>query len=299
VSDLQFETAEGTAPGTVVCAVCTTPLDAEYHDLNGQTVCQSCRVRAETEYARDLKPRRFFVAAAYGAGAAIVGGLLYWGFVKVTNIELGLMAIAVGWLVGKAIMKGSNYRGGRRYQILGVVLTYLAIAMSYGALMFGQVLSLSRTEQTPSRSADMKTSALDTSLTDTSVRARREPATSAAPTAATQSATDTLSREGGDTLSAARSPTSQRGEASKKETSPDSVLFALGALALLFVASPFLAGFENIIGWVIIAIGLWEAWRHTTAVPFMVGGPHRIMPTEPKEPRPSTNDGVTDASASA
>jgi hypothetical protein len=36
----------------------------------------------------------------------------------------------VGWLVGKAMMKGSNGMGGRRYQVAAVILTYFAISVA-------------------------------------------------------------------------------------------------------------------------------------------------------------------------
>jgi hypothetical protein len=199
-SDLQFDTAEGLVPGQVACAVCATPLTTEYHQLNGHAVCAGCRATADEERSSDRGISQFGIAAVYGLGAAIVGGVLYWGFVKVTNIELGLMAIAVGWLVGKGVMKGSNERGGRRYQVLAVALTYFSIAMSYGALMLGAL------------------------------------------------------------------------------GSPSSGVSGLGLGVLLLTAliSPFLGGFSNIIGWVIIAIGLFEAWKHTREVPYASSGPFAI-----------------------
>ena len=136
---LQFETAEGLTPDSPACAMCRAPLATEYHELNGHPVCASCRAKEEAAHAQDMQWSRFITAAVYGFGAALAGGLLYWGFVKLTNIEFGLMAIAVGWLVGKAVMKGSNMRGGRRYQILALALTYFSITLSYGVLMIEEI----------------------------------------------------------------------------------------------------------------------------------------------------------------
>jgi hypothetical protein len=56
--------------------------------------------------------------------------ILYAGFTLITEIELGYIALAVGWLVGKAIQKGSNGIGGRRYQITAVLLTYAAVSVA-------------------------------------------------------------------------------------------------------------------------------------------------------------------------
>ena len=40
--------------------------------------------------------------------------------------------------------------------------------------------------------------------------------------------------------------------------------------------SPFLAGFQNVIGWLIILFGLQQAWRLTRAIPFRVTGPFSL-----------------------
>ena len=49
----------------------------------------------------------------------------------VTGLEIGLIAILVGIMVGKAIRNGSYGVGGRPQQILAVALTYFAITTSY------------------------------------------------------------------------------------------------------------------------------------------------------------------------
>jgi predicted histidine transporter YuiF (NhaC family) len=54
--------------------------------------------------------------------------ILYATFAIVTGIVIGYAALAVGWLVGKAMIKGSNGVGGKRYQIAAVLLTYAAVS---------------------------------------------------------------------------------------------------------------------------------------------------------------------------
>jgi hypothetical protein len=49
----------------------------------------------------------------------------------VLDIEIGIIAILVGWLVGKAIRHASGGLGGRSQQILAVVITYFSITTSY------------------------------------------------------------------------------------------------------------------------------------------------------------------------
>lgn len=54
---------------------------------------------------------------------------------KITNSELGIVAIGVGLLVGLAVRKGAAGRGGARYQALAVILTYVSITSSYVPLV--------------------------------------------------------------------------------------------------------------------------------------------------------------------
>jgi hypothetical protein len=70
----------------------------------------------------------FLKAILYGLGGAILGSILYAGFTIVTHIEIGIMAIGVAYLVGKAMMAGSGGRGGRNYQIAAAILTYLSVS---------------------------------------------------------------------------------------------------------------------------------------------------------------------------
>jgi hypothetical protein len=72
----------------------------------------------------------FARAILYGIGAAIAASLLYALFTIVTHIQIGYAALAVAWMIGKAIMAGSGQRGGRNYQIAAAILTYLSVSMS-------------------------------------------------------------------------------------------------------------------------------------------------------------------------
>ncbi|HEU4828187.1 MAG TPA: hypothetical protein VFT04_03225, partial [Gemmatimonadales bacterium] len=67
----------------------------------------------------------------YGLGGAVAGAALYYAILAITGYEIGLVAIAVGWLVGRAVQLGARNRGGWLYQGLAVILTYLAIVSTY------------------------------------------------------------------------------------------------------------------------------------------------------------------------
>jgi hypothetical protein len=57
---------------------------------------------------------------------------------------------------------------------------------------------------------------------------------------------------------------------------------ALAAVILFVLASPFLAGLQNVIGILIIGIALYEAWRVNAYTPLQIEGPFQIGAT-PKE----------------
>ena len=72
----------------------------------------------------------FSRAILFGIGAAFVGMIAYALFEIVTGIIIGYVAISVGYLVAKAMKLGSNGRGGRRYQIAAVLLTYASVSFA-------------------------------------------------------------------------------------------------------------------------------------------------------------------------
>jgi hypothetical protein len=134
--DLQFEHAEPLSPATAPalsgksCVACKQPIANTYYHAQGQVVCPSCaeRIQSGQQAAPALSLAR---AALYGAGAALAGCLLYAAVTITTGLNIGLIAIVVGYMVGKAIRQGSNGLGGRPQQILAVTLTYFAITTSY------------------------------------------------------------------------------------------------------------------------------------------------------------------------
>ncbi len=73
---------------------------------------------------------RFTQAIVYGIGAAIVGCILYAAFTIITHIEIGYVAIGVGYLVGKAMLYATGGHAGRKYQIAAAILTYLSVSFA-------------------------------------------------------------------------------------------------------------------------------------------------------------------------
>ena len=82
-------------------------------------------IRALT-YAEPVAVTSNFVKSiAFGCVAALVGTLGY-GLVGLSRWTLGIVAIGVGFIVARAMMTASLGVGGRKYQVVAAILTYLA-----------------------------------------------------------------------------------------------------------------------------------------------------------------------------
>jgi len=126
----QFSTAEyAHIPGTERCRICGNLIAGEYFRVNNQMACSTCASQARDGQPSDSHAA-FVRAILFGLGAAI-GGMILYALITVTlNFTIGYFALGVGWMVGTAMKKGSNGIGGRRYQVVAVLLTYLAISSS-------------------------------------------------------------------------------------------------------------------------------------------------------------------------
>ncbi|RKH41956.1 hypothetical protein D7X55_17875 [Corallococcus sp. AB049A] len=129
-ASLQFDRAEFTeAPPATKCTVCQCAIQSVYYEVNQRLLCPACREEVEEAMKGGSKSKRALTASMYGFGAGIAGAIVYW-VVSLTGYNIGLIAILVGWMVGTAVFKGSESRGGRGYQALAVLLTYLAVGAS-------------------------------------------------------------------------------------------------------------------------------------------------------------------------
>ena len=135
--DLQFQHAEPVAEAAGAdgssarnCVVCKQPAGDTYFHAQGQIVCPLCAQRIQT--GQQAPPALSLMRAAIYGGVAALGGCTLYALVAIVlNAEIGLIAILVGWMVGKAIRHASYGLGGRPQQILAVTLTYFAITTSY------------------------------------------------------------------------------------------------------------------------------------------------------------------------
>ncbi len=152
---LQFDHADRPGqPSGPSCAVCQQPISSAYFEINGNVTCQRCRGQIVAAWNRGSPGRRLAKALGLGAGAALLGAALYFGIEALTGYEFGLVAIVVGLMVGGAVRKGSNGRGGWRYQALAMFLTYSAIVATDSSMIAREVRNEMRARADSVRATD-------------------------------------------------------------------------------------------------------------------------------------------------
>ena len=125
----QFSTLETSTPGSAFCKACRQAVTRSFYRYGNEILCGRCADRVKREVPQDSHAS--FVRAMLGGLVGFAIGLaLYAGFVIATGISIGYIALAVGFIVGKAMMIGSGGVGGRRYQIAALLFTYAAVSMA-------------------------------------------------------------------------------------------------------------------------------------------------------------------------
>jgi hypothetical protein len=126
----QFATAEySNQAGTATCKVCGRALGSTHYRVNGVPACAECTDQIKARLPQDSHAA-FVRGIAFGIGGAVLGLALYVVFAIATGLVIGFVSLAVGYIVGKAIVTGSKGRGGRRYQVAAVLLTYMAVSLA-------------------------------------------------------------------------------------------------------------------------------------------------------------------------
>jgi hypothetical protein len=261
--DLQFDRAQTssgqpTGAGTSVsCVVCKRAIETEYYTANGKPVCRDCRQRVETESATPRGAGTLLRALTYGIGAAIAGAAIYYAVMAIADLEIGIVAILIGYMVGYAVRKGAAGRGGRRFQIIAAVLTYWAVGLAYSPFAFKGMIEGKGPKTTAS------------SVSDSAVSAGR-----IADSARANALGDSVHATNVDTTA---KPVTRK---SAEPVSTKAFIVALGALLFLVFALPVVAIFgsmpSGLISAFIIFIGLRQAWKMTAGTKVEFSGPHKV-----------------------
>ena len=237
MGSLQFDHVErdGSA-SSLTCAACSQAIATSYYEVNGNVTCQRCRNQVMAGWNRGSSGGRFARALGLGFGAAVVGAGIYFGIAALTGYEFGLVAIVVGVLVGGAVRKGSNGRGGRRYQLLAMFLTYTAVVVTDSSLIARELKKEWRAQ--PDSVQAVSTGSPAARAAELNASADGAPRTSHLPR-------------------------------------PLAVALGLGVIVVLAYAAPIMIGITSPLHLLIAGFALYEAWKLNRGVVLQVTGPYQ------------------------
>ena len=266
--------------GGVTCGSCNASIEDVYYAANDTLLCTGCSERVgAVAISHGLFGRlgRFAKATLFGSMAAALGAGIYYAVLAGTGYQVGLIAIVVGILVGKAVNHGSRGRGGWRYQILAMFLTYLAMASCFVPMAIqgarqAEAEDLKKIEQMAAAHASpANVDGAPSPIFLPGETVTPDP-TAAEPVSATAAA---------DPAPANLDPINQsllQMVAFADTTSGlMRLLLAFVIVALGILSLPLLVSFESPITLLIIAFGVFEAWKYNKRVNVEVSGPHQIQ----------------------
>ncbi len=242
--ELDFERAdfgqasEPEAGGPMLCSLCQVPIGDQYFTVASAFVCVRCEGLHRNAGPLGSAFSRFGGSVALGSVAAVVASAVWMAVTELTGYEIGLIAIAVGWIVATAVQLGNRGVGGAPYQVLAVFLTYTAIVMTYVPFLLAEIDSQS--------------------LSESGSQIER-------PTP-------------GDAPDGEALPEAEFAQSEATEENPSELTDAVVLIVVILTAyaRPFLAGFENAIGILIIGFALYQAWKMTVKRVIVWDGPFQV-----------------------
>lgn len=145
-------------------------------------------------------------------------------------------------MVGKAVFAGSGNRGGWKYQALAMFLTYASIVSSYVPSIVEELQKQQNVATSDVKNGNENQEQAAGGVVD---------------------------------VDAPSPPPTPQAQTDQPLTMSEIVIGLLAILALAF-ALPFLAGIENIMGFIIIGIGLYEAWKFNRRQERIIDGPYQV-----------------------
>jgi hypothetical protein len=278
-SELQFTTSESLnesrGSAGLSCAACSRPILDTYFAIGNQVLCAPCKTAA-TAPPTGSGFVRFLKAVLFGTAAGLLGAAIWYGIRIITNYEIGLIAVLVGFLVGKAIHIASGRRGGIGYQILAILITYCCIAANYVPDVYQALASNASEQETADNAKSNSLQPKGNTSGDASTESSERPVVDTAEPTNTNVGENALSEKG-----AADSE-----EADKLPLFVRLILFVL-ILLVIALATPVLMCTQSPISILIFGFALWEAWKFSAYHPLPITGPYQAG-TDGANATPST-----------
>lgn len=124
------------AAPAMTCLGCESAIIDLYFLAGGtKPVCASCKTQLEGAPLGPVGPA-FAKAAGLGLLASLAAAGVWAAIVIITHLQLGLVAVAVGYVVGLAVRRGAGRHSGGIFQALAIALSVLAIVWSTIPMVF-------------------------------------------------------------------------------------------------------------------------------------------------------------------
>ncbi len=318
---LQFDEADygAESPVGLACGACAAPIRECYYETAGKVVCEPCRGRIEAALQGGSRLARLFKATALGTIAAAVGAGLYYAIVRLTDYNIGIIAIVIGVMVGGAVRAGSGGRGGRLYQFLALFLTYTAIAGMLAPFLVADVME--RQEQEEKRQVEEFEALLKTVAESKPIDAQKadaekagaqaepdvaaddaKPADAPAADAAPETVAESEPADAPATEAVADQPPVDPDEDDGDDEdvdlvfqapTPGAVALAVAVLIAFCYAMPVLVTFGSPISGLIFGYGMWVAWKINRKEVVAFNGPFHVLPPDAivQDDEEDANDG--------
>lgn len=120
----------------VNCSMCqkegTTDQFITLRGNKGQNVylCPDCKVQANQAFEAETKDPNILRAILLGAVGALIGGVVWYAVAVAFELQIGYVALGLGYLVGLGVYIGAGRKRGRQLQIISVILVIIAIVVA-------------------------------------------------------------------------------------------------------------------------------------------------------------------------
>lgn len=242
------------AAGGKLCAACGRRFAGTFYTCGQLVHCESCR-----NAILESPPTRTGLPTLMKAGClgylAAFGAAAVWATVSIlTGYAIGLIAVVVGLIIGAVVRQVSG--GGRRYQVLALILTITALAYATVPMVIHELLDKPELRERLSTVFN-EGQAVSSRANERQVAVTKDEGGLVAENNAGADAADTREKGTSET-SAHHSP----------PTMPAGILGLLIALAVFVLAvmiGPYvfyvIALIGDPFGLIFLGIALWEAWK--------------------------------------
>lgn len=120
----------------VQCNDCQKEMTVEerhsYQGKKGEDLyfCDTCLQKINDALQAETENLNYAGAIALGLVGGLIGGAIWFTVVTLSNMEIGYLALGLGWLVGQGVCFGAGRKKGPKLQILAAIIALITILVA-------------------------------------------------------------------------------------------------------------------------------------------------------------------------